>query len=73
MYFSPDVPEDLETAYFPKSRSELANMIEAMVAGQLPPKGTRSQRFAQFRRYAAIDENEPASVKVTRFVKRHIQ
>ncbi len=72
-YFSPDVPEDLETAYFPKSRSELANMIEAMVAGQLPPKGARGQRFAQFRRYAAIDENEPASVKVTRFVKRHIQ
>lgn len=72
VYFHPGHEADNRTTYFPISRKALREQIDRLAEGALAPLGSRTERLAQFGRYVDFDETEPAALKFTRFVKRHL-
>ncbi|MCW5753058.1 MAG: hypothetical protein KIT81_18130, partial [Alphaproteobacteria bacterium] len=61
-------PDDQEVAYFPESPAALADLLDQAIAGALAPKASQEVRFRRFSRQSIVRSDEPASLRVERFI-----
>jgi hypothetical protein len=65
----PDNPADAEVCYFPRSAAEFASLLDQSLAGQLPAKGSESERLARFSRHSLMEADRTASARFETFVR----
>lgn len=66
-------PDDREVAYFPESEVALAELLDQAIAGTLKPKASEEVRFRRFSRQSVVRSDEPASLRVERFILECLQ
>lgn len=65
----PDIREDAEVCYFPRSVADFDMLVAATEAGMLEPKGTPQQRLARFSRHSLVEADTTASARFEAFVR----
>jgi hypothetical protein len=66
------VPEHRRCMYFPRSPEEFRELMERVLANQLPPLGTPEERLACFNEHVAFSHEATASQKVEAFIRHFI-